>query len=162
MLRINDLFLVTPDKYLILKNLEFGFRADWAQEMPPHSTDSPNFFHSKIAIEKCRARFDAEIKKGRMLGGVGWSKNIVRNFLGKNFYTIPCGAVPKNGDPDGRIIHNYSFPSPLFGSVNSVLLDTSVSYITFKERISLLDKVDWFIKADMVSGFRQFGTHPKD
>ena len=43
-----------------------------------------------------------------MLGGVGWTKEVVGWFLGKPFYTVPCGAVPKNNDPLGRIIHDYS------------------------------------------------------
>ena len=162
MIQINSRFLITCNKYKILKDLEFWFRADWAPKMPPHWSISPNFFKSENAIEKCRTRFDSEIKKGRMLGGMGWSKKAVRDFLGNDFYVIPCGAIPKNGDPDGRIIHNYSFPSPDFGSVNSVLLDTSVSYISLKERVALLEKVDWYIKADLKNGYRQLPVHPSD
>ena len=45
---------------------------------------------------------------GRMIGGPGWSAKVVTWFLASPFYTIPCGAVPKKGDPYGRIIHNYS------------------------------------------------------
>ena len=142
MLRINKLFLITCNKFKILKDLEFGFRADWAPIMPPPIPNTPNFFKTDSAIQKCRDRFGSEIKKGRMLGGVGWSKRTVRDFLGKDFYVIPCGAVPKNDDPEGRIIHNYSFPSPDIGSVNSALLNTSVSYLSFKERVALLEKVD--------------------
>ena len=41
-----------------------------------------------------------------MLGGEGWTRNLVENFLGKNVYTIPCGSVRKGDDPHGRIVHD--------------------------------------------------------
>ena len=47
-------------------------------------------------------------------------------FFGPRFLR-DSGAVPKNDDPVGIIIHNYSFPSPDAYSVNSALLNTSVS-----------------------------------
>ena len=97
-----------------------------------------------------------------MPGGVGQTKNTVEEFLGRPFYTIPCGAVPKNGDPLGRIIHDYSWPSAKHNSVNSALLNTSVEYISFKERARQLSKVDWFIKVDLKNGYRQLGVHPSE
>ena len=121
-----------------------------------------NFFNSTAAIAKCRARFDSEIRAGRMLGGVGWTSKHIEQFLGRQFYVTPCGAVPKNNDPAGRIIHNYSYPSAKTGSVNAALVNTSVAYISFKERVSLLNKVDWFIKADLKNGYRQLPVHPTD
>ena len=78
------------------------------------------------------------------------------------FYTIPCGAVPKNNDPLGRIIHDYSFPSAGQGSVNSALINTSVEYISFVERTRQLSRVDWFMKVDMKNGYRQLGLHPSE
>ena len=84
------------------------------------------------------------------------------DFLGSQFYTIPCGAVPKNNDPAGRIIHNYSYPSPDFLSINAALTNTSVSYITFKERVKKLANVDWYIKADLKNGYRQMPVNPVD
>ena len=93
---------------------------------------------------------------------MGWSSKQVRHFLRRQFYTIPCGAVPKNNDPAGRIIHNYSYPTAKAGSVNSALINTSVAYISFKERVTLLEKVDWFIKADLKNGYRQLPVHPSD
>ena len=77
-----------------------------------------------------------EVRKGRMLGGVGWSLEKVKNFLKTDVYVIPCGAVPKNDDPHGRIIHNYSHPKKCSNSVNPALKNTSVEYITFKERVA--------------------------
>ena len=75
---------------------------------------------------------------------------------------IPCGAVPKNEDPLGRIIHNYSSPSADKGSVNSALLNTSVQYISFVERTKQLSMVNWFVKVDLKNGYRQLGVHPSE
>ena len=72
------------------------------------------------------------------------------------------GAVPKNGDPLGRLIHDYSFPSAIQGSVNSALINTSVEYISFVERAAQLSQVEWFIKVDMKNGYRQLGVHPRE
>ena len=91
-----------------------------------------------------------------------WTRKVVEQFLGKPFYTIPCGAVPKNSDPLGRIIHDYSFPSAIQGSVNSALMNTSVEYISFVERAAQLSLVEWFIKVDMKNSYRQFGVHPRE
>ena len=77
-----------------------------------------------------------------MIGGLGWTREVVKKFLGRSFYVIPCGAVPKNGDPLGRIIHDYSYPSKNRGSVNSALVNTSIEYISFVERAEYLAKVD--------------------
>ena len=130
--------------------------------MPPTDLDARNYFEDETGIEKCRARFVSETKKGRMIGGHGWTKKTVETFLGRPFYRIPCGAVPKNDDPLGRIIHDYSFPSASQGSVNSALINTSVQYISFVERAELLSRVDWFVKVDMENGYRQLGVHPSE
>ena len=65
---------------------------------------------------------------------------MVEDFLGTRVYTIPCGAVPKGDDPHGRIIHDYSYAC-MEGSINSALLENSVRYIAFKERVEALSKV---------------------
>ena len=97
-----------------------------------------------------------------MLGGVGWTRKKIENFLKKEVYVIPCGAVPKNGDKNGRIIHDYSYPHKNSLSVNSALVNTSVEYITFKQRVALLAQVDWYIKVDLKDGYRQLPVHPSD
>ena len=100
-------------------------------------------------MRKARARFTGEVKKGRMIGGVGWSREKVEKFLGRKVYVIPCGAVPKNNDPCGRIIHDYSYPKKNYStSINTALTNTSVEYITFKNRVAELAQVDWYLKAD--------------
>ena len=87
---------------------------------------------------------------------------VVEQFLGRPFFTIPCGAVPKNQDPLERIIHDYSFPSAVQGSVNSALINTFAQYISFVERAEQQSKVEWFIKVDMKNGYRQMGVHPRE
>ena len=161
-LTINKYFLKAQKKNLILKNLQFGFRADWTPVMPPVGVTPVNFLKGAEAIKKARARFKNEVKKGRMLGGVGWTRKRIENFLGKKVYVIPCGAVPKKGEKNGRIIHNYSYPHKDALSVNAALTNTSVEYITFKKRVALLTDVDWYFKADLKNGYRQLPVHPTD
>ena len=157
------MFLIGPDKNIILKNLQYGFRADWTPVMPPPPTLIPrNFFGNSTALKKARARFVGEVSKGRMLGGVGWSLEKVKKILKREVYVIPCGAVPKNDDPFGRIIHDYSHPHKVSNSINSALTNTSVKYITFKERVADLSRVDWFVKEDLKNGYRQLPVHPSD
>ena len=160
-LDINERFLIGPHKSKVLRDLEFGFRADWAPTMPPIVNTPPNFFKPG-GTQKARTRFANEVKKGRMLGGVGWTRKDVEKLLGRQVYVIPCGAVPKNDDPCGRIIHNYSYPSAKHGSVNSALINTTVKYESFKERVEELANVDWYIKVDLKNGYRQLPVHPTD
>ena len=96
-----------------------------------------------------------------MLGGPGWSAATVRNFLNSTFYSTPCGAVPKKDDPYGRIIHNYSHKIGGW-SLNDALVDNSTQYISFRERVELLDTVQWYIKLDLKDGYRQLAVHPTE
>ena len=69
--------------------------------------------------------------------------------------------MPKGSDPFGRIIHDYSHE--LGGhSINDALLDNSVKYISFKERVALLQHVKWYIKLDLKDGYRQLPVHPSE
>ena len=76
-----------------------------------------------------------------MIGGVGWSRTDVEEFLSSDVYTIPCGSVPKDDDPHGRIVHDYSYAAVRDESINEALLDNSVRYISFKQRVRSLSKV---------------------
>ena len=83
-----------------------------------------------------------EVLTGKMIGGPGWTSGTVREFFGgKNFYGIPCGAVEKDGDPLGRIIHDYGYHPRVSYSVNSTHSSTSVKYTTFKERMQILGDI---------------------
>ena len=73
----------------------------------------------------------------------------------------PCGAVPKGEDPHGRIVHNYSHQFDGV-SLNDVLLDNLVSYISFKDRARLLAQVTYYFKVDLENGYRQVPVSPLD
>ena len=96
-----------------------------------------------------------------MLGGPGWSAETVSRFLGSTFFYTPCGAVPKKDDPCGRIIHNYSYKFDGV-SLNSCLIDNSTEYISFRERVRLLEPVNFYIKMDLKDGYRQLALHPTE
>ena len=97
-----------------------------------------------------------------MIGGVGWSRSDVQDFLGAKVYTIPCGSVPKGEDPHGRIVHNYSYAPRGGRSINSALIDTSLQYIAFKDRVKALSQVSWYIVVDLKAGYRQLPLNPRD
>ena len=98
-----------------------------------------------------------------MIGGEGWTAKHVHEFFGGvDFYGIPCSATAKDGDPLGRIVHVYGYHPAGSYSVNSTHSCTSVKYLSLFKVANILDQVDWFIKADLTSGYRQFGTHPVD
>ena len=61
----------------------------------------------------------------------------------------------------GRVIHDYGYYQQGSYSVNAAHSSTSVEYIKVVERARILEEVHQYIKADLASGFRQFGTHPK-
>ena len=104
-----------------------------------------------------------QVLLGKMIGGPGWTPKTVRDFFGgKNFYGVPCGAVEKDGNPLGRIVHDYGYYKRGSYSINAAHSSTSVKYLSFKERAVILKNVRWYIKADLKSGYRQFGTHPVD
>ena len=67
-----------------------------------------------------------------------------------------------DGDPLGRIVHDYGYYPEGSYSVNAAHSCTSVRFLSLFEVTSILDEVDWFIKADLSSGYRQFGAHPAD
>ena len=60
---------------------------------------------------------------------------------GLNFNGIPCGAVEKDGDPVGQIIHDCGFYREGSYSVNAAHASTSVKYISPQECMRILDRV---------------------
>ena len=83
-----------------------------------------------------------QVVAGKMLGGPGWSCGVVGQFFGgRCFYGIPCGATEKDGDPCGRIIHDYGFYKQGGYSVNSTHSSTRVKYNTVKQKMEILEKV---------------------
>ena len=53
---------------------------------------------------------------------------MIYGILGTGFYTIPCGVVPKDTAPYGRIIHDYSFAVDNENSFFTELLENSVIF----------------------------------
>ena len=159
---LNDKFLIPHDtKTAVLNMLAFGLRGDWGITFPTPNCAAPNFLKCDSARTKCRLRFKSEVRAGRMIGGPGWTAGVVRWFLGGDFFITPCGAVTKGDDPHGRIIHNYSYEFDGI-SLNSVLVDNSVQYISFKARVELMAQVSWYFKVDLKNGYRQVPVNPKD
>ena len=79
-----------------------------------------------------------EVLKGLMLGGPGWTAEVVRSFFGgAEFYGIPCGATMKNGDPMGRITHDYGYYPRGSYSINAAHSSTTVRYLSVKERVNI-------------------------
>ena len=86
----------------------------------------------------------------------------MQSFLGKDVYTIPCVSVPKGDDPDGRIVHDYSYAVEGGQLINSVLLENSVQYIAFKDMVKALSQVSWYITVDLKAGYRQLPLNPSE
>ena len=103
--------------------LAYGLRGDKGPELLPLNYPAANYFGA--ARRNCRLRFEKEVRAGRMTGGPGWTRERVHWFLNGDFFITPCGAVPKDGDPFGRIVHNYSHEFDGL-SLNTALLDNSV------------------------------------
>ena len=161
-LAINALFFnESPVREEILEILRYGLKGEWTTTLPQPWGPIENYFTPDV-FGKCRERFQSELKKGRMIGGPGWTREVVHAFLGTSFYVIPCGAVPKGTDPHGRIIHDYSFAPAGGVSINSCLIDNSVRYITFIERVRALSQVEWYFAVDLENGYRQLPVHPSD
>ena len=116
--------------------LAYGLRGEWGSEFPPPNQPAPNYLGSREARHKCRLRFQSEVRAGRMIGGPGWTSDVVRWFLGGDFYITPCGAVPKGDDPHGRIVHNYSHTFDGI-SLNSVLDPSALASLTCASHLTI-------------------------
>ena len=74
----NNKFLINvPTKAAVLSMLTEGLRGDWGT-LPPAGVPVTNFLKCRVAKLKCCERFKSVVQKGRMLGGPGWSAQIVR------------------------------------------------------------------------------------
>ena len=158
---INAFLLPHPSKPAVLRMLANGLQGNWDSHFPQPNLPARNYLGSPAARQKCRNRFKNEVLAGRMIGGPGWTRAVVHWFLDGDFYITPCGAVPKGEDPYGRIVHNYSLQFNGL-SLNEVLKDNSVSYISFRDRVKLLSQVTWYFKVDLKNGYRQVPVSPSD
>ena len=93
-------------------------------------------------IRRLREAMSDQVKSGKMIGGEGWTAKHVREFFGgSDFYGIPCSATEKDGDPIGRIVHDYGYHPVGSYSVNSTHSCTSVKYLSLFKVTSILDQV---------------------
>ena len=149
----------------VLCELATGFVSHFGYPPPEPWGSVKNYMPmtTQQGVVRLRKAMSEQIRNGKMIGGLGWTAEHVREFFGgSDFYGIPCGAVAKDGDPMGRVVHDYGYYPEGSYSVNATHSCTSVKYLTLFEVASILDQVEWFIKADLSSGYRQFGTHPVD
>ena len=86
----------------------------------------------------------------------------MQSFFGKDIDTIPCASVPKGDDPDGHIVHDYSYAVDGGQSINSVLLENSVQYIALKDRVKALSQISWYITVDLKAWYRQLPLNPSE
>ena len=73
------------------------------------------------------------------IGGVGWSRDNIENFLASDVY--PCVCVPKGDDLYGSIVNDYSCAAVGEESINEAHLDSCVHYISLKQRVRSLPKI---------------------
>ena len=138
-------FFVKDDlKAHILAGMATGFVSHF-EYPPPEPWGTVNNYPLLTTAEgrlKFRQAMKAQVLQGRMIGGEGWTNKHVKDFFGdKNFYGIPSNGVMKDGDPCGRIVHDYGYYPKFSYSVNAAHSCTSVRYLTTKEVVSILDSV---------------------
>ena len=163
--KLRKFLIESPMKQHVLECFETGFVSHFDYD-PPEPWETVSNYQpliDPVGTRKFRSAMEKEVREGRMIGGPGWRAKEVRTFFGgSKFYGIPSGAVEKNGDPYGRVIHDYGYHPSGSYSVNATHSCTSVKYKTITETAAIIKDVVWLIKADLATGFRQFGTHPAD
>ena len=96
----------------VLECFATGFVSHFEYALPPAWGHVHNYapLTSVEVMKVLRCAMRKQVLLGKMIGGPGWTADAVRIFFdGKNFYGIPCGATVKDGDPYGRIVHDYGF-----------------------------------------------------
>ena len=94
-------------------------------------------------VEQLRKAMSEQVTSGKMIGGQGWTADHVREFFGgEEFYGIPCSATAKDGNPIGRIVHDYGYYPEHSYSVNATHSCTSVKFLSLFEVSSILDQVE--------------------
>ena len=59
-------------------------------------------------------------------------------------------------------MHDYSYKGHDGKSINLALVDNSVQYIKFSERVRSLSQVSWYVAVDLKAGYRQMPLIPSD
>ena len=101
-----------PIKEHVLEEFATGFVSHFEYDPPVPWGSVSNYplVTSMVGRKKLTAAMAKQILAGKMIGGVGWTGDDVREFFGgRQFYGIPCNATAKGGDPLGRIVHDYGY-----------------------------------------------------
>ena len=128
----------------ILGCFETGFVSHFEYPPPEPWGTVPNYppLTSPEGKTKFKLAMKKQVLEGRMIGGEGWTTDHVRMFFGgRQFYGIPSSGVMKDGDPCGRIVHDYGYHPRESYSVNATHSCTSVRYLSTKEVARILDSV---------------------
>ena len=140
---INAFLIADPIKDHVMAGFATGFVAHFEYPLPSPWGSVRNY--PSLTCELGKLKFSEEMRKqviaGKMIGGPGWSAQDVRSFLGCDFYGIPCHAVEKNGDPYGRIVHDYGYHKRRSYSINASHSCTTVTYTSFRETVEIGDGV---------------------
>ena len=99
-----------------------GFKSKFEYHPPAPWGHVENYgpVNNKEGSIKLRETLREQVLQGKMIGGPGWSIEKVTEFFGnRQWYGIPCSAVEKDGDPLGRIVHDYGFYKRSSYSINS-------------------------------------------
>ena len=163
--QLDKFFVEHRSNESVLKSLATGFRSEFEYPHPPAWGHVHNYLplQSFTGSHRLREVFRKQVLEGRMIGGPGWTCQRVTSFFDdRQWYGIPCGAVEKDGDPLGRVVHDYGFFKRGSYSINAAHDNTRVRYDSIRKRVLVLRDICRYIKSDLESGFRQFGTHPFD
>ena len=81
-----------PTKTAVLETLAYGLQGEWGPTFPPPNRAATNYLGTPAARRKCHLRFQSEVAACRMVGGPGWTSEVVRWFLDGDFFITPCGC----------------------------------------------------------------------
>ena len=128
----------------VLECFETGFVSHFEYPVPEPWGHVENYepltsYQGRVALTNA---MKSQLVQGKMIGGPGWTAELVKKvFGGRNFYGVPCGAVEKDGETLGRIVHDYGYYRKGSYSINAAHSSTSVKYLEFKELAIILKNV---------------------
>ena len=142
--KLKRFFVEHHTKTRVIQSLATGFKSEFEYSPPAPWGHVSNYgpVNTKEGSIKLREAMKEQVLQGKMIGGPGWSIKDVKEFFGgREWYGVPCGAVEKEGDPLGRIVHDYGFYRRGSYSINAAHANTSVKYDSIRRRAVVLDRV---------------------
>ena len=92
--------------------LAYGLTGDWGPVLSPPGRPAANYLKTPAAHAKCRRRFQAEVRAGRMIGGPGGARTSFRRPLLIWIYAVinqerprPPGHLPPHTPTALRVWH---------------------------------------------------------